>query len=402
MHLWRRFCNTVFEMPDWRSTFIARDQHCSYYCRITNGENMRATDKHSALDGQFSLYLDLTRFFAALLVVLAHYLQYNIVQGGMASFIPNMGREAVVVFFVLSGFVIAYIVENRTTTAREYIAARSGRIYSVALPILLLGWMLASTFDNGATYQLAKPHVYIPLHLLFLGQSWTLSEVPPMLAPFWSLCYEVWYYVLFGVAYYLKGWRRMTAVAVVLGVMGFKLWLLLPVWLSGVGLYHLQLRVALPQSTARLGLAVSLSLLVVYNVTGMELALRNLAVEEWPFPSLPLASAERFLADYVVCALVVANFLCARFAGLNGLLKYEGKIRAVASYTFTLYLSHMLVVLTWLKIYPYERENFYDVVWITIAIGLVTIALAQLTERRKNRFRQPVDWLLQQKFPVKE
>lgn len=363
---------------------------------------MRTIDKNSALSGPFSLYLDLTRFIAALLVVLAHYLQYKIVPDSLASFVPNMGREAVVVFFVLSGFVIAYIVENRATTAQDYIAARSGRIYSVALPILLLGWMLASVFDNGTTYQLAKPYVYIPLHLLFLGQSWALSEVPPMLAPFWSLCYEVWYYVLFGMAYYLKGWRRIIAVAVVLGVMGFKLWLLLPVWLSGVVLYHLQLRLALVQSTARLGLAFSLSLLLVYNLTGMEMALRNLVVGAWPFHSLPLGSAERFLGDYVVCVLVVANFLCARFAGLDGLLKYGGKIRAVASYTFTLYLSHMLVILTWLQIYPYEGENAYHMVWITITIGLVTIALAQLTERRKDLFRQPVDWLLRQKFLVKE
>jgi len=362
---------------------------------------MRTTDRKSPLSEPFSLYLDLTRFIAALMVVLAHYLQYNIIQGGLTLFIPSMGREAVVVFFVLSGFVIAYVVENRKASAREYIAARFGRIYSVALPILILGWLLASILGTGSQYQLAKPYVYIPLHLLFLGQSWTLSEVPPMLAPFWSLCYEVWYYILFGVVYYLKGWRRTIAAAVVVGAMGFKLWLLLPIWLSGVALYYLQMRLVLGQHTARLGLAVSLSLLVAYNVAGMEIALRSLAVAAWPFPSLPLASAERFLGDYVVCALVVANFLCARFAGLSGLIKYGGKIRAVASYTFTLYLSHMLVVLTWVKIYPHEGKDLVDVLRVTVAIILVTILLAQLTERRKDRFRQPIDWLLRQTFVSK-
>jgi peptidoglycan/LPS O-acetylase OafA/YrhL len=362
---------------------------------------MRATDRNSPLSESFSLYLDLTRFIAALMVVVAHYLQYNILHGGLAFFIPSMGREAVVVFFVLSGFVIAYVVENRKASVQEYIAARSGRIYSVALPILLLGWLLASALDSGTQYQLAKPYVYIPLHLLFLGQSWTLSEVPPMLAPFWSLCYEVWYYVLFGVVYYLKGWRRSVAVAVVLGAMGFKLWLLLPVWLSGVALYHLQGRLALGQRAARFGLAISLSLLVVYNVAGIEATLRSFTVATWPFGSLPLASAERFLGDYVVCALVVANFLCARFAGLSGLVKYGVKIRKVASYTFTLYLSHMLVVLTWIKIYPKEGRDLIDVLGLTVAISLVTITLAQVTERRKDRFRQPVDWFLQKKFASK-
>lgn len=362
---------------------------------------MRATDKNSPLSETFSLYLDLTRFVAALMVVLAHYVQYNIVKGSLALASPSMGREAVVVFFVLSGFVIAYATENRVTSAREYVAARCGRIYSVVLPTLILAWLLAGSLGNEGLYQLAKPYVYIPLHLLFLGQSWNLSEVPPMLAPFWSLCYEVWYYVLFGVAYYLKGWRRTIVLVAVLGVMGFKLWLLLPVWLSGVALYHVQARLALPKSAARLGFAASLALLVIYNLAGMEAVLRNLALASWPFPALPLASAERFLGDYLVCALVFLNFLCARFSGLSGLLKYGRQIRAMASCTFTLYLSHMLVVSAWLRLYPHEATNPYDVAGLSFAIGLVTVLLAQLTERRKAKFRQPVDWLLRQAYPIK-
>lgn len=362
---------------------------------------MRAADKTSPLDQTFSIYLDLTRFVAAVMVVLAHYLQYDIVEGKLAAFIPNMGREAVVVFFVLSGFVIAYVTGSKKASAREYIAARCGRIYSVVLPTLLLAWVLAEVLGKGGAYQLAKPYIYIPLHLLFLGQSWNLSEVPPLLGPFWSLCYEVWYYVLFGAAYYLKGWRRLFAIAGVLAVMGFKLWLLLPVWLSGVALYHLQSRLTLARSTARLGFVLSLSALITYNLAGMELSLRSIAASLWPFASLPLASAERFLADYLVCVLVVVNFLCARFAGLSGLRRYAGQIRSVASCTFTLYLSHMLVVLAWLQVYPHESKNAYDVIGVTLAVGLVTIALAQLTERRKARFRQPIDWILRQRSASK-
>jgi peptidoglycan/LPS O-acetylase OafA/YrhL len=362
---------------------------------------MRASDQTSSLDQAFSLYLDLTRFAAALMVVITHYLQYGVITGGLASVIPSMGREAVVIFFVLSGFVIAYVTKTRGASAREYIAARCGRIYSVVLPTLLLGWLLACAFNDGGMYQLAKPYVYVPLHLFFLGQSWTLSEVPPMLAPFWSLCYEVWYYALFGVAYYLKGWRRTIAVIAVLGVMGFKLWLLLPVWLSGVAVYQYQSKITLKQSTARLGFAVSILLLLIYNLAGAEVALRNLAVTTWPFPSFPLASAERFLADYAVCVMVITNFVCARFAGLSGLVKYGKQIRAVSSYTFTLYLSHMLVVLTWIRIYPREGGSLANVAGITVAIGFATFALAQLTERRKDRFRQPADWLLRLAFPAK-
>ncbi|MEW6022748.1 MAG: acyltransferase [Pseudomonadota bacterium] len=384
-----------------QDTFVADYHYRIYYYRIINGDSMRATDKASPLTESFSLYLDLTRFVAALLVVLAHYLQYGIVNGNLAGVVPNMGREAVVIFFVLSGFVIAYVTESRVTTAREYVAARCGRIYSVVLPTLVFAWLLASVMGLGGVYQLAKPYIYIPLHLLFLGQSWTLSEVPPLLAPFWSLCYEVWFYVLFGVIYYLKGWRRIVVAIVVLGVMGYKLWLLLPVWISGVVLYHLQQRLVLTKSAARLGFVVSLSLLVLYNLAGAELLLRKLASASWPFSSLPLASAERFLGDYVVCVLVLANFLCARFADLSGLLRYGTHIRTLASYTFTLYLSHMMVVLAWQKIFSHTNGTLYAMAGLTAAIGMVTIVLAQITERRKATFRQPFDWLLKQTIPAK-
>ena len=362
---------------------------------------MSKAEKNLHLDGDFSLYLDLTRFVAAAMVVLAHYVQHNVVTGEFASFIPDMGREAVVVFFVLSGFVIAYATEKKSTSAREYIAARCGRIYSVVLPTLALGWLLASAFSDEGAYQLAKPYIYIPLHLLFLGQSWNLSEVPPMLAPFWSLCYEVWYYVLFGVAYYFRGWRRSVTVVAVLAIMGFKLWLLLPVWLSGVALYYLQHRVVLAPSIARAGVIVSFFLLILYNVSDMETSLKHIATAVWPFPLTPLASAERFLADYVVCTLVFVNFFCARYARLSGLIKFSRQIRGVASYTFTLYLSHMLVISIWLKSKFVSSENLHNIIGLTIAVGLVTVALAQVTERRKDSFRLPIEWIIRKTFPIK-
>ena len=81
----------------------------------------------------FSLYLDLARFIAAFLVVSAHYLQYQVPGADIAGFLPDMGREAVIIFFVMSGFVIAYASQRRNASAREYAAPRIGRIYSVAI-----------------------------------------------------------------------------------------------------------------------------------------------------------------------------------------------------------------------------------------------------------------------------
>src|SRR5687767_2567168 len=149
--------------------------------------------RRAALDQPFSVYLDLVRFLAAVLVVLLHFRQFGIASGEAALSIPTMGREAVVAFFVLSGFVIAHTTRARRQDARDYAVARAARLYSVALPVLLVAFASAALLHAlpGAkvndAYQLLKPYLYIPFHLLFLGELWQFSEAPPWLQPWWSL-----------------------------------------------------------------------------------------------------------------------------------------------------------------------------------------------------------------------
>ena len=54
-------------------------------------------------------------------------------------FAIDMGNDAVMVFFVLSGFVIAYTVDRGETRASDYALARLVRMYSLALPAGELG-----------------------------------------------------------------------------------------------------------------------------------------------------------------------------------------------------------------------------------------------------------------------
>jgi peptidoglycan/LPS O-acetylase OafA/YrhL len=313
------------------------------------------------IDKSFSVYLDLARFIAALLVVASHFFQHGVLGASLAT-LPNLGRESVMVFFVLSGFVIAYTTEQKNQTARAYVLARCARIYSVALPVLLLAFgvtALATRFgvQPAEFYPLQKPWLYIPFHLLFAGEMWNLTETPPWLIPYWSLGYEVWYYVLFGVLYYLRGGTRLIVATAVLALVGHKLWLLLPVWMSGVYLHHWQKTHSIDQRLARVGWCLTLLLLAAFKAVGADHALRTLAIDTWPFPALRLGSADRFLADYVVCVLVFANFLCARFAGFGGLARLAGPVRKLAAHTFTLYLSHFVVICAWLALYPHDNSR---------------------------------------------
>jgi peptidoglycan/LPS O-acetylase OafA/YrhL len=347
----------------------------------------------------FSLYLDALRFGAAILVVLAHYVQHDLVSDQVAAVLPYWGREAVMVFFVLSGFVIAYTTEHKAASAQDYVIARCARIYSVALPLLLLSfaagaialyWLDAQV---SAFYALWRPHLYIPFHLLFMGEMWSLSETPPWMPQYWSLGYEVWYYVLFGCAHYLRGWWRYGVTAAVFMLLGPKLWLLLPVWLSGVALYHGLKRWTIPQPVARAGLLLSLALLLAFHATGAEHAWRPVARALWPFPGMRMGSADRFLSDYVVCLLVVANFACARFAAPDLPAMLARPIRGLSAYTFTLYLAHELVISCWRTFHGHDRNSIVHMLVLTALIAGGTWLAGQLTERRKHWFRTPFEAL---------
>ena len=345
------------------------------------------------MNKHFSLYLDLVRFLAAVLVVISHFSYFSVASTTAQLFLPHFGREAVVIFFVLSGFVIAYTCNEKRLSLRQYAVARCARLYSVVLPILLvtiLLALLATTLFNTpieASYQLNKLHLYIPLHLLFAGQLWSLSETPPWLVPYWSLSYEAWYYVLFGVLFYGRGKARVALATVVLLIMGPKLWLLLPVWLSGVMLYRYRDRLQLGPAPARLGWLLTLLALALYKAFSCEVYLRALGTSIWPFPGFALGSADRYLSDYVVGAIVCLHFIFARQALFAGLEPWRAPVRSVAAYTFTLYLIHTPVIGLWLAFYPHDPGRWTDIAALSVCIGLCCFLFGFVTERRKAAFQ---------------
>jgi peptidoglycan/LPS O-acetylase OafA/YrhL len=353
-----------------------------------------------SMNKNFSLYLDVVRFFAAILVVIAHFCQLGFVSEQAKQFLPQCGREAVVIFFVLSGFVIAYTAAEKKANLRQYAVARCARIYSAALPIML-ATLVAVTLATlvfgkqvSGSYQLSKIYIYLPMHLLFTGELWNLSQTPPWLVPYWSLGYEVWYYVLFGAMLYARGKVRIALVAALLLIMGHKLWLLLPVWMSGVYLYRYQKPLRMRVDQARLAWLLTILALVLYKISGADDWLRTLGNSAWPFANLKLGSADRYLADYAVCVLVYLNFLFARHAELTQIEPVSTHIRRVAAYTFTLYLVHAPVMGIWRAFYNHDNANWLDIGALAGCIGLACYLFGFVTERRRTWFQSAFDKLL--------
>jgi peptidoglycan/LPS O-acetylase OafA/YrhL len=327
----------------------------------------------------------------------AHFSYFRILDDAQIAAMPDFGREAVIAFFVLSGFVIAYSAEHKNLTARSYVVARAARLFSVVLPVLALSFVLATCVhallhvpvEDG--YELRRPWLYVPFHLAFLGDVWHFVERPPWLIPYWSLDYEAWYYVLFGVFHYLPGRRRWLAAGAVLAFVGPRLWLLLPVWLSGVALYRWQARLAPGRNAARALWLLSVVLIGLWGWFDPEPYLRRIALGLWPFPGIRMGSADRVLADYAVMLLVLLNFACARQARFDGLLRFARPIRFLAGHTFTLYLSHGIVIGFWLSVLPVERGAAYQIAAIGTAIAVVALALNPLTEALQRVLRRVFD-----------
>ncbi len=192
-----------------------------------------------------SLWLDVLRVAATLIVVLSH-LAYPRFTGTSYAFLRdwNVGSDAVIVFFVISGCVIAYAAD-RDGTASRFGFNRVTRLFSVMVPALILT-LVFDTFgyqiDPGA-YPDIFYHAYPTGEFLLRGLTFSneWSSLGRMRlgtnGPLWSLSYEAAYYVLFGLAIFTKGFVRVLSLVAVVAVAGLNVMLLMPAWLMGVALW---------------------------------------------------------------------------------------------------------------------------------------------------------------------
>src|SRR5712671_3594240 len=81
---------------------------------------------------ELSTYLDLLRLTAAMAVFVSH-LSWVRISGGFLWQFQFLGHDAVMVFFVLSGFVIQYAAATKEKSLFDYQVARFARLYSVVI-----------------------------------------------------------------------------------------------------------------------------------------------------------------------------------------------------------------------------------------------------------------------------
>jgi peptidoglycan/LPS O-acetylase OafA/YrhL len=210
----------------------------------------------AALDTSGRSFVAFARWSSALIVMLSHLRGVMLIGWGSLPpglhnplvagfyFATSFYHEAVVVFFVLSGFLIAGPnldrVRIHSFSPKSYAVDRFTRIYVTAVPALLLtiaADQVGRHFFGGAGYYdgtnlLLADRVVGGVRddsLLDLIRNLFMLQPAhaPMLGsnkPLWSLSYEVWFYVWFGItAYALQARRRSASLWIVAATLGLLL-----------------------------------------------------------------------------------------------------------------------------------------------------------------------------------
>lgn len=242
-------------------------------------------------------------------------------------YLGNFQNEAVICFFVISGYLVGgrvYVeVSGGRFCARDYIVARLSRLYIVLIPALLLTYGLA-----GAGYCTAASSAQQVASLFFLQA--ILVPEPTCNLPLWSLANEFWYYALALCAALLPAHRIRAAIAIGVAIALLSIdsidrknvLLYLPVWLIGAAVIASK-RVPIARSGPWIGGVLFLAALAVSRSHVLD---------------------ERFLLrDYLIAGTLFL-LLCALRECKGTRLCMPKLGYRLASFSFTLYLVHFPIL----------------------------------------------------------
>ena len=337
-----------------------------------------------------SIYLDLVRSLAAFFVVLDHAPTLFDLPS-----VPRWGHQAVMVFFVLSGYVVCHVTDTRDTTLRAFLVARLARLWSVLVAAMVLTVacdVIGRTLrHNPAAYALAPvnfPVVRVGAALGFVSESW-VSIQPLSNGVIWSLCAEFWYYMLFAAWVFAPTRQvRVAAILVVMLLAGHKALLLLPIWLMGVALQRSRaLRRFSPTTNVALWTGGLLTVSWVLATHAYDPAIKAMESLMSPWIFTQLAQARVFWFDWVLGIAVAAHLLGARTVASQVPLEWIAQpVRWCAGVSFAAYLFHMPLLHLWASFMSADQG------WLAIALTLAVVAtLGHAVERSKGWWRNQLN-----------
>lgn len=341
---------------------------------------------------RFSTQLDCLRWLAAFLVCITHarslmFVDYAPDAGGgwflrAFYFVHGFGREAVMIFFILSGYLVGGEVirelQRGRFSWRHYLFRRATRLYPVYLGVLLVGGMMDHAGlrllpDTGLyTHAVDSPMIYYDASAR-LGWSTLLGNlvfcqellVPSYGSnvPLWSLTNEAWYYLLFPMATVALFRPQSTAMkcvhAALLVAITLFLWgpvlVYFSIWLLGLVPHFLRrpvVRPAAPLIAGMLALLLVLRLRIATDVPvfawhvalGLMLMLLLNTLEHGGGPIPPGAPIHKFLAAFSYSQYLLHWPLTVFLCGLAAHYFHRGVREPVTATSLVLYIALLAVV----------------------------------------------------------
>jgi peptidoglycan/LPS O-acetylase OafA/YrhL len=354
------------------------------------------------------------RGLAALAVMIGHvralfFVDYAHVLKGNALvsvvyLLTGLGHQAVLVFFVLSGFFISRSVLDSFRGFRwswaVYLINRLTRLMLVLIPSLLLCafWdRIGMRLSGGAHYYDHSIPMFGPSVItanssigVLLGNLFFLQSIyfPPFGSnmPLWSLSYEFWYYILFPIllsVFCLRFSLGKRLGYLVLGsaicwTLGAHITLVFLVWLGGVGIGLLHdWRSEHIRGTRRIWLYTVGALgVVAMLITKM------------------LVASETVVDFSFSAAFMPAMYALLETVGSGVNETYAKLAKFLSSFSYTLYLAH-LPLLVFLRAFfgsiPRWQPDFTHALYgaiLTVLVLSYSVCLSRLTEFRTDRVRR--------------
>lgn len=336
-----------------------------------------------------SSYLDFLRVIAAFGVLLVH---ANLSWFSNGLFLPEqLGHKLVMIFFVLSGYLISFTVHQKNKGSRRYLVDRLSRLYSVVLPALAFTYILDYMGEhfNPAFYadQVAPDHQVLRflLNATFLSQIWGLSTKPSSNGPFWSISYEFWYYMLFWAYCYLEGKKRYICLIIICLLIGIKILILFPVWVFGVIAYRMSAKFRLGPKIALTVFAISLALIIVLTFIWDF----SFFSKTFVFGRPPLFFSSRFVFDWIYGLIVAINVFSVNF--LRSAVKIPGfivkAVKSLSAMTFSLYLYHLPLLIFIAALIPFDRSSYLQIIPLLIGVVIIVSVLSKITENQRGRLK---------------
>jgi peptidoglycan/LPS O-acetylase OafA/YrhL len=326
--------------------------------------------------------IEALRGLAALYVFFHHCVLNRIFPGYQyLHFVTKLGQAAVLIFFLISGFVIYTSTAGRGLSFAQYFLLRLRRIYPLFLVALFAAW-LAGVIAAGHFFWPDPRELIVNLFLLQDRPNPGFLALPFMdNAPLWSLGYEWCFYMAFMPTIWLTAKRPEFAKYLVCGfsVLGFLSFIALPnqismffsyyvIWWAGVEIAREYRDTGTVTFSRQMVSCISIALLG---------ALYAADIHFTPGPSnylsYPTLQARHFGETLVILAIGFVWY----GTGLKGFWALLGWGRYLAPISYGLYVIHMPVVKLAAATHPL-RPTTLNIVWV---VPLVLL-LAWLMERK--------------------